>query len=249
MIRKLINGQIYLSRQFDKLLPKKYKIDGNNHFGNFIIPNYLKKDLVIYDVGGGKNPYLSLEKKRELNATVIGLDIDENELNRADKGRYNETIVADISKFKGKGDADLLFCRAVLEHVEDIESAFSSISSILKPGGMALIFVPSKNAVFARLNLILPEKIKKALLFYIFPKTQRDQGFTSYYNKCTPNEFKELANNNNLSVAKEHYYFSSAYFKFFFPIHFVWRMWVILFSTFYKQQAAETFTFIIKKTN
>ena len=33
-------------------------------------------------------------------------------------------ICADITRFKGGGDADLIICQAVLEHVKDVEGAF-----------------------------------------------------------------------------------------------------------------------------
>jgi len=83
MIRTLINSQIWLSYNFDKVFPMKYRIDGNQDYINSLVPSYLKENLIIYDVGGGKGPYLSADKKNELNATVVGLDIDKEELQQA----------------------------------------------------------------------------------------------------------------------------------------------------------------------
>jgi len=140
-----------------------------------------------------------------------------------------------------------VLCQAVLEHVKDVENAFAAISSILKNGGLALIFVPSRNAVFARLNIILPQNVKKAILHYVYPNTARDQGFPSYYNKCTPLEFKQLARDNNFSVIEERFYFKSGYFTFFFPAYLVWRLWILLFHFLLKEQAAETFSIVLKK--
>jgi len=225
----------------------KYRIDGNQDYINSLVPSYLKENLIIYDVGGGKGPYLSADKKNELNATVVGLDIDKEELQQAPEGAYNKIICADISNFQGNQDADIVLCQAVLEHVKDVENAFAAISSILKNGGLALIFVPSRNAVFARLNIILPQNVKKAILHYVYPNTARDQGFPSYYNKCTPLEFKQLARDNNFSVIEERFYFKSGYFTFFFPAYLVWRLWILLFHFLLKEQAAETFSIVLKK--
>lgn len=247
MIRSLIDSQRWLSRNFDKLLPKKYRLDGNGEFIRSVVPKHLKKNVTIYDIGGGKNPYLSPEKKKILNVTVVGLDIDKDELNQAPEGSYDKIICADLTKFRGNNNADFLICQALLEHVKDVEAAFTAISSILKPGGLALIFVPSRNAVFARLNIILPQKIKKAILHTIYPESRRDQGFPSYYDKCTPLEFKKLASSNGLSLIEERYYFVSSYFSFFFPAYLVWRLWVILFHSFSKDQAAETFSLVLRK--
>ena len=247
MIRTLINSQIWLSYNFDKVFPMKYRIDGNQDYINSLVPSYLKENLIIYDVGGGKGPYLSGDKKNVLNATVVGLDIDKEELQQAPEGAYNKIICADISNFQGNQDADIVLCQAVLEHVKDVENAFAAISSILKNGGLALIFVPSRNAVFARLNIILPQNVKKAILHYVYPNTARDQGFPSYYNKCTPLEFKQLARDNNFSVIEERFYFKSGYFTFFFPAYLVWRLWILLFHFLLKEQAAETFSIVLKK--
>lgn len=247
MLRQIINSQTWLSRKFDKLLPDEYRLDGNYDYVRTFVPKYLNKNLKIYDIGGGKRPFLSVEKKHEINATVVGIDIDGNELKNAPKGAYDEIIVSDISKFHDSNKADLLICQAVLEHVKDVESAFKAISEILKPGGTALIFVPSRNALFARLNIILPEKLKKKLLFTIFPVASERQGFPSYYNKCTPNDFKKLANLNNLSVTEERYYYISSYFSFFFPAYFIWRLWILLFHLLYGNQAAETFSLALRK--
>ena len=249
MLRELINSQTWLSRKFDKLLPNKYTLDGNYDYVRTFVPQYLKKNLKIYDIGGGKRPFLSVEKKHEINATVVGIDIDGNELKKAPKGAYDEVVVSDISKCNDSNKADLLICQAVLEHVKDVESAFKAISGILKPGGTALIFVPSRNAIFARLNIILPETLKKKLLFTIFPIASERQGFPSYYNKCTPNDFKKLASLNNLAVTEERYYFISSYFSFFFPAYLIWRLWILLFHFFCGNQAAETFSFALRKDN
>lgn len=247
MMRGLINSQIWLSRHFDKLFLEKFRLDGNRDFVKSLVPKYLKNNIIIFDVGGGKNPYLSVDMKKKLNATVVGLDIDEKELKEAPLHGYDEIICANISEFRGTQNADLVICQAVLEHVVDVESAFIAISSILKPGGRALIFVPSKNALFARLNIMLPQNFKKAILHAIYPSTARSQGFPSYYNRCTPLEFKDLAVKNNFSIVEERYYYISSYFSFFFPAFILWRIWVLLFYALFRENAAETFSLALEK--
>ena len=137
--------------------------------------------------------------------------------------------------------------QALLEHVNDVESAFQAISSILKPGGLALIFVPSRNAVFARLNIILPQNLKKAILHSIYPNTRRNQGFPSYYDRCTPSAFKTLAKSNDLFLVDARYYYISSYFSCFFPLYLIWWIWIVLFYFLYKEQAAEAFTMAFRK--
>jgi len=247
MIRSFINSQRWLSRNFDRLLPMKYRLHGSEDFIKALVPKYLRENAIIYDIGGGKNPYLSPDRKKCLNATVFGLDIDKKELCQAHEGSYDKIICTDIGTYQGNSDADIVLCHAVLEHVKSTNNAFKAISSILKPGGLALIFVPSRNAVFARLNMLLPQNMKKAILHTIYPKTVRNQGFPSYYDKCTPMEFRKLADSNNLHVVEERFYFISSYFSFFFPAYLLWRLWVLLFSFIKKEQAAETFALVLRK--
>ena len=42
-------------------------------------------------------------------------------------------------------------------------------------------------------------------------------------------------------------YFQSGYFRFCFPLHAAWRLWMLLFRRFAGRQAAETFTLILRK--
>jgi len=247
VIKSFIDSQIWLSRQFDMLLPRKYTLDGNSDYQTTLVPKYLKNDLIIYDVGGGKNPYLDPEKKKQLNATVIGLDISLEELNQAPAGSYDEVICADIMAYRGKSDADVVLCQALLEHVKDVEKAFRSVSGILKPGGLAILFVPNRNSLYTRLNRALPQAVKRSLLHAIFPSASGNLGFPAYYHKCTPADFHAMSEQYNLSVVEERYYYISSYFSFFFPLYLVWRLWLLPLIVFRKEQAAETFSMVLQK--
>jgi len=247
VIRILVKSQLRLSRLFDRLFPQKFRVDGQEHYQKYILPSYLKDNQVIYDVGGGKRPYLSSRAKKDLNSTVVGLDLDASELRKAPYGCYDSTICADITSFKGKNDADLLICQSLLEHVKNIDAAFAAFASILKPGGLALIFVPNRNALYARLNLLLPQGLKSSVLHAIYPGTRKKQGFPAYYRKCTPLELKVLALEHGFEIAGEYYYYSSIYFSFFFPLHLFWRLRQLLLYGFFKEQAAETLSLVLKK--
>lgn len=247
-IRHFIEWNRGLSAKFDSwIIPARFRIDGNRDFTDDFAKKFLDRGMEIYDVGGGKNPYIDRQTKERLALRVVGLDIDANELSRAESGLYDETVCADISSFSGKKSADLVICQALLEHVRDVEGAFASIDSILKPGGRALIFVPSRNAVFARLNLVLPEKFKRWILFSVFPQTRHSQGFPSYYDRCTPSDFQLLARRHGFQEVESRCYYQSTYFSFFFPMYLVWRLWVLMFWLVRGEQAAETFSMALTK--
>ena len=42
-------------------------------------------------------------------------------------------------------------------------------------------------------------------------------------------------------------YFRSSYFTFFFPLHVAWRVWLLVFRFFAREQAAETFSLALRK--
>lgn len=246
MLRQLIRSQIYLSRRFDSLLPARFTTDGNQEFFR-IVPSVLKPGCTVWDIGGGKHPLVDPGLKRERQLRVVGLDISAQELDAAPDGAYDETVVADISQFRGHSDADLVVCQALLEHVRDTGRAFAGISSILKPGGTAILFTPSRNAAYARLNLLLPQALKRWLLFAIFREARGQQGFPAYYDRCTPRQFRELAAAAGLRVQEQRLYYQSGYFTCAFPIHFLWRLWMLVFAGLAPQSAAETFTLALVK--
>lgn len=247
ILSKFVSSQVKLSKSFDQLLPAQMSIDGNRDFIGSLVPKYLAHGQTIYDIGGGKNPYLAVSEKERLNARVIGIDIDESELTHAPQYAYDAYEVADIADFMGAADADLVICQATLEHVQNVAGAFSAIASILKINGKALIFVPSRNAVFARLNLILPQRLKEKILYTVFPHTERDQGFVAFYDQCTPKQFRKLAGLSNMRVVEERVYYKSSYFSFFFPLYFLWRLWTLIGRAIWKEQAAETFCMVLEK--
>lgn len=247
MLRQFLDSQIRWSLCVERRLSPDLTIDGYVDFVERIVPKYLKPGQVVYDVGGGKRPYVSVEQKTALGLTIVGVDISQDELDRAPAGVYDRTICADVSRLRGDADADLLICLAVLEHARDVRGALNAIATCLKPGGRALIFVPSRNAVFARLNLMVPEALKRRLLYLIFPQSRGQQGFPSYYNRCTPRDFARLVAEAGLRLDEEKLYFVSSYLYALFPAYLLWRLAKQLIYLFDRRAAAETFSMVLSK--
>ena len=250
VVRQFIDWQVQLSHSADRLVPEKYRVVGRHHFRDVILPSHLTRGLVVYDVGGGSAPCLTLEQKNALGIRLVGLDISADELKKAPTGTYDEIIVSDITTHVGKADADLVVCQATMEHVKNTDSAFRGLASLVKPGGHLILVVPSRNAIFARINLILPEGVKRRVLFSLFPqKALGHDGFPAFYHQCTPQEFRKLASAQGFNVTSLTPYYYSSYFSFFVPLFVFWRAWVLLFASLRGEQAAEVFSMVCHKNS
>jgi SAM-dependent methyltransferase len=248
LLRSFINWNRKASQWFDRVfLPASYGVDGNRDYVGNLVRTYVRAGDLIYDVGGGKNPFFSAEEKRGFSIRVTGIDISEQELARAPVGAYDERLACDIAEVAGHQDGDVVICQAVLEHVKDTENAFKAMASLLKAGGKALIFVPSRNAVFARINLLLPQKMKEGILYGIYPSTRKSQGFPSFYHRCTPRDFMELSRENGMEIEHVRYYFKSSYFEFFLPAYILWRLYQGIAVLLIGNHAAETFSMVLTK--
>lgn len=246
-LRRVTEFQAQLTRMMDRVLPEKYRIYGRQYFRERLVPRYLARHQTIYDVGAGATPFLLPERKAWLAARVVGLDISASELARAPEGSYDQTERVDISAYAGRGDADLVICQSVLEHVHDVAGAFASLASILRPGGRLLVFVPNRNAFFARLNLMLPEALKRRVLFALYPEKQETCGFPVFYDRCTPRDFRALADACGLTVEAERHFFICSYFFGLLPVYFIWRLWILIGARVFGAQAAATFCMVLRK--
>jgi SAM-dependent methyltransferase len=234
----------WIDRRF---FPSDCSIDGNAAFDREFISPFLQCGATVVDVGGGKHPAISPARKAALDLTVTGFDINQKELEAAPPGSYDRLICADVTKFSGNGDADLVICSALLEHVRDSAGALRSIASMLKPRGVALLFVPSRNSMAAKINLLLPEGLKRRLLYQLFPEMRNAVGFPAYYDGCTPGQIARLALQRGLVLEKMTPYFSSGYFTVMVPLHVAWRLYQVVHRFYFGVEAAECFSMALRK--
>lgn len=246
-ITRFVRFNKYCSARFDSIVPQKFKLDGNQYFLDVLTHKHLQPNLSILDVGGGKNPIVNVDLKKRLNLEVTGLDIDNDELSAAPSGSYDSTLAIPIEDLNEVEKYDIIFCQSVLEHVQNTEVGMTNMIKSMKKGGKILTFNPNRTAVFAQLNLILPEATKRTVLFYLFPEKSVDQGFPARYDKCTPSEFSTIFTRNGMKIEEAHYFYMSAYFSFFTPLYIVWRCWSLLRYKYKKHEGSETFAFVASR--
>jgi 2-polyprenyl-3-methyl-5-hydroxy-6-metoxy-1,4-benzoquinol methylase len=245
--RQLIASQVALSCAFDQLLPRSFRVDGSKDFKQRIVPSYLRPGLAVYDIGGGARPCVDLETKQRLGLTLTGVDLDEEQFAKAPRGLYDRAIVADITTYQEQSAADLVVCKSTLEHVRDTEAALARMARLLNPGGTLLVFVPSRNALYARLNVLLPESLKLRLLSAFMPNQADHLGFPAIYDHCTPHDFRRFATKHGLQIKELRPYYISSYFSVVFPVYVLWRAWILAYRALAREQAAESFVLIACK--
>lgn len=153
----------------------------------------------LLEVGGGRSPLFGASAG-EHGLDLIVNDIDARELALLPEGfeRACFDISGDLSaRPELVGTCDMLVSRMVLEHVQDVASAWRNTHTLLRPGGVALGFFPTLYAWPYVLNSLLPGDVAKKLV-QIFTKPDRsDEGgqpvFPPVYDWCFGSETKMRA--------------------------------------------------------
>lgn len=177
---------------------------------------------VVVDLGGGRTWHFGEEYRRNPDFKLIGVDIDASEL--ALNPMLDEAITADVCQTLGvpDGSVDLVLCRAVVEHLHDTSAFLENVGRALRPGGRAAFVFANKWSPPMILNRVIPEKLAGKLLLALVPGTAGYGGFKAYYDKCTFTGFKRELERLGFEVEYEYAsYYSSSYFQFFWPLHFL----------------------------
>jgi 2-polyprenyl-3-methyl-5-hydroxy-6-metoxy-1,4-benzoquinol methylase len=250
MIRKFIAWNRRVSRWERSLLARVVpgcSADGPTSFRERVLPGLLRPGLRVLDVGGGKRPAISPERKHELGLYVVGLDVSDTELEQAPARAYDATIVGDIAAATIPGQYDLVFSRAVLEHVENPAAAIVNMARILAPGGLMAHVMPCRNAPFAVINRGLGNRAARRLLFTIFPEKQENSGFLAYYRHCTPSQLSRICRDAGLEVVNLTPYYNSGYTSFFAPLYTIEMLRQALMCSLQLHDFAEGFSIVARK--
>lgn len=108
-----------------------------------IIAQYAKtsEHLAIADIGCGEG---GLAKEMERYGSVVGVDPSEEALAFSRARGIKELVQGSADKTNlPSATYDIVTCLDVLEHLSDETPAIAEIERILKPGGIAIIFVPT----------------------------------------------------------------------------------------------------------
>jgi SAM-dependent methyltransferase len=203
---------------------------------------------VVADVGGGRTWYFGDSYRANPQFKLIGIDVDADEL--ALNTSLDQAVVADVGASLNVPDnsIDLILSRATVEHIADNQGFLNNVNKALRPGGKAAFVFANKWAPPLILNRLISNRIANKLLLALVPGTQGYGGFKAYYDRCGYSEFKRTIEAAGLEIEYEYCsYYSSAYFQFFLPLHFI----SILFDLFRQAISIRNFSsmnlFVVRK--
>ena len=113
----------------------------------------INKYGLMLDVGCGEGRHIFGVMQNYPDMKCIGLDMDQDSLNRAEEGYEYFKSISNVDANFMKGSAyslpfpndsfDLIVCSEVLEHLHEYNDAVKEIHRVLKPGGKFYASVPA----------------------------------------------------------------------------------------------------------
>jgi len=138
--RKVLKGRVGrgVTRAFSVLYPV-YSSEDDLFMEQ--ISRYLKRDFFVLDAGCGSGTSFRYPWRYQVRF-LVGCDIEESV---AQNTNIEAGVVTDLTSLPfGSQKFDLVFCRYVLEHLDDPRKTFAEFARILKPRGKVVMLTPSK---------------------------------------------------------------------------------------------------------
>lgn len=187
-LRRLVGANVRLSRATERRLrlptDKKLWQEFERQAAEQI--RALPDGATVLDLGGGRRCVYAGAVPPGRHVKIVAVDVSAEEL--ALNESVDETRVANIADELPFPDrsVDLILSRALLEHVDGVPRAIRNMARVLKPGGVALHFVPGRYSLFGTAARLLPFGPLLRLLHLVMPWTRGQVEFDVHYDHCHP---------------------------------------------------------------
>ena len=140
----------------------------------------------VLDLGGGRRCVYAGALPADHDLRLVAVDISAEEL--AANRDVSEAHVADVAAGLPFPDqsVDLVLSRALLEHIDGVPAAVQNMARVLKPGGRALHFLPSRYSLFATAARVLPFDRLLSVLHAVNRDSRGQVEFEVLYDHCDP---------------------------------------------------------------
>lgn len=178
----------------------------------------------VLDAGAGASWFFDDHFKRAHKIRLIGVDIDAGEMALNDSlDERHVGSVCDALPVRA-GSVDAITAYSGVEHFPDNQAFLRNCFEALRPGGRFIAQFPSRYALFATINRLLPQKLAHAVLFTLRPGTEGHMGFRAHYDRTNYSAFKAMAEAEGFEVEYHLPGYYDAYFNFFTPLFLVWQL-------------------------
>lgn len=223
LVEKIVSQFVHINcRLSDLLVPAA--VQSTHAYTRYSATGEMLLELgpeTVLDVGAGKQWHFGEALKRP-TMTLIGFDIDMAEM--VDNPLLDARVSGDACVSLGVPDnsVDLIMGRAVIEHLHDNTSFLKNANLALRDGGLLVVTFPNRYAPFAMLNRLLPRRVSQWLLQNLVPGSSGKLGFEAHYDRASYRDFKNALLEAGFDIEEQYAsYFSSWYFRFFFPLYLV----------------------------
>lgn len=177
-----------------KMIDRYYKTDDADRYevADMVLIENIRNNDIIIEAGCGHRPLKYKEAHfKSQQFYLIGIDLLKEDMlanNAIDAG-----VVADLRQMPFKENSvDKIVSRMVIEHLEDPESFFREVSSILKPQGEFIILTPNKYGLVTLAARLIPNSHRPRILKRLTGESSSDV-FPTYYRANTIHHLDKLA--------------------------------------------------------
>jgi SAM-dependent methyltransferase len=160
------------------------------------ILDHLEPSHTVLEIGCGRTAPNLLELKGRAEA-LIGIDLVEfviadPEIRLLNADVCSMSVVATES-------IDLAYSRSVMEHIEDVQSAYSEISRVLRPGGKYIFLTPNAWDYASIAAYLVPNRFHAAIVRIVEGRKGQDV-FPTHYRSNTVGKIKKISKANSFSI-------------------------------------------------
>ena len=156
---------------------------------------WIGRNIKVLEAGCGRRSFVDFGEL----AYIVGIDIDEAAV--AENARLDEALVGDLETYPlPAGTFDLVFCRFVLEHLQDPDRALANMRRALKPGGWLALMFPNRWSLKGMVARLTPHSLHTLGYRALFGKASVIPYETRFAPSVSANGIRQFAEREALRV-------------------------------------------------